>query len=130
MSTQRWKLVDVDSGEEWVMPMNPRSMTAPSTGRIIRTAYGVRSGEDRVRSFETPAAAQPWEWTGFIRSQDHHDTLREWALRSGVIEVHDHLGRVFEVAITDFIPTDRKPTARTPWRLTYTIKTLLLRRTA
>lgn len=130
MSTQRWKLVDTETGDSWVMPMNPRTMTAPPNVRTIRTGYGVASGVNRLRSFETPAVAQPWEWTGYIRSQDHHDTLRKWALKSGVIEVHDHLGRVFEVAITDFVPTDRRPTVRTPWRLTYTMKTLLLRRTA
>jgi hypothetical protein len=63
-----------------------------------------------------------------IRTKAHHDDLETWSKKPGKIHVADHLGRSFEVMILSFEPTDRKPTPSTPWRMRYTMKTLLLRR--
>ena len=129
--TARWKFVDPSTGDEWTHPINPRRMTPPPLLRKqMRFASGARVSAARVRAFRAPTSALPWEFSGVIRSQAHHDSLLEWAKKKRLIEVHDHLGRVFEVVITSFEPSDRRPTAHTPWRLTYSMKTLMLRRTA
>lgn len=127
----RWKFVDPATGDEWTHPINPNTMSAPPLSvKTLRTGSGSRRGVDRLRGFRAPAPAQDWQFGGVIRTREHHDALHEWAKKDRLIEVHDHLGRVFEVVITGFTPSDRQPTARTPWRLTYQMRTLMLRRTA
>lgn len=130
-SVQRWTFTDTVTGPTglgtWTMPINPNSMSAPPTVRDLRFGASVRVGRNRPRTFRTPAQAQEWSFSGVIRTQAHHDTLREWALSGHLIEIRDHLGRVFEAVITVFDPVDRAPTPTTPWRFTYTMKTLVLR---
>lgn len=127
--TQRWKFVDPATSSEWVLPINPNRMSAPPLlAKQLR--FGTSSRTGRLSAFRRPAPARPWEFSGVIRTQAHHDGLLEWAKKKCAIEVHDHLGRVFVVVITAFEPQDRRPTPSTPWRLNYTMKTLMLRRAA
>jgi hypothetical protein len=110
------------------MPINPDSMSSPHQDRQISTSYGTRYGVNRLRSFVTPSPAKEWTWGGVIRSEAHYDALLAWVKKPGKVRVTDHLGRTFEVFIQAFEPEDRKPTPQTPWRLRYTVTTLLLRR--
>lgn len=125
MITQRWTLADVATSEVWTMPINPDSMSSPIRRRNLRYALGGRQ-DRRLRAMRVAAPAEDWEWSGVIRTQAHYDALLAWAKKPGAIDVTDHLGRTFRVVITDFVPTDRKPTRRTTWRLRYTMKTKLL----
>ena len=130
MTTQRWVLTEVDTGDTWTMPINPDSMTSPVLERSMTTTYGSNVGTARLRTFVTPSRALDWSWSGVIRTKAHHDALEAWSRKPGKVRVTDHLGRTFEVMLQGFEPTDRKPTPTTPWRLRYTMKTLLLRRIA
>lgn len=125
MITQRWTLRDTQTNEVWTMPINPDSMTSPVRRRQLRFALGGRR-DGRIRAMRVAAEAEDWEWSGAIRTQAHYDALLAWADKAVPVDVTDHLGRTFRVVITDFNPTDRKPTRRTSWRLRYTMKTKML----
>lgn len=124
----RWTLTDPATSETWEMPINPDTATSPHAPKSIKTAYGIRSGEDRVRSFKGVASAKSWEWSGVIRTEAHYETYVTWAAKPGEIHVTDHLGRTWEVFIEAFVPEERKPTKTTPWRYRYTVRALVMRR--
>lgn len=125
MATVRWVLRDTVTDATWTMPINPDAMTSPFDRRVFKFARGWRK-DNRVRTFMTPSTPAEWEWSGVIRSKDHYDRLVEWAEKSVAVDVTDHLGRTFRVFITDFEPTDRRPTPRTPWRLRYAMKSRVM----
>lgn len=126
--TVRWVLRDVETDEQWTMPINPDSMSSPDPKRTLRVAGGLVTRRRRV--FEGPPPPIEWEWGGAIRTKAHYDSLESWAAKGVEVDVTDHLGRTFRVAITDFVPQDRRPTTQTPWRLRYTMKATILRRLA
>lgn len=126
----RWSLRDPATGETWVMPLSPDSMSSPHATRRLDTIPSIvqGGGRMRLRTFMTPESAVEWEWGGVIRTQAHHNALEAWARKEGEVHVSDHLGRTWAVLITSFQPTDRRPTPSTPWRLRYTMSALILRR--
>lgn len=124
----RWVLTDPATSETWTMPINPNAMTSPFPSKNLSHAYGVLRGSERAQSFLHPPALVQWEWRGVIRSQEHHDTYLHWAAKSSEVHVTDHLGRTWEVLITAFEPEDRKPTARTEWRMRYAVRAVITRR--
>lgn len=128
--TLRWRFVELATGEEYTVPINPDSMSSPFKDRQFTTSYGSRAGGNRLRTKERPAPAKEWEFGGVIRTQAHHDALDAWAKKPGHVNIHDHLGRAFQVVFTDFQATDRPPTPQTPWRQRYTMTALVLRRLA
>lgn len=128
MTTPRWVFSDPVTSESWTMPINPDSATSPHPTKTIKTAFGVRRGNDRFRTILNPPTPVEWQWSGAIRSKAHHDQLLAWAERPGLVHVADHLGRTWEVIFSKFDPTDRRPTPNTPWRQRYTMTALILRR--
>lgn len=127
-TVRRWRFVDPATGEQWQLPINPNKMSPIPLGRALVFGSSTRVGRDRIRTGSRPQPAQPWSFGGVIRTREHYDGLYEWALRGSKIRVHDHLGRIFEVVITDFEPAARKPTPAVPWRYQYEMKTLMMRR--
>jgi hypothetical protein len=127
MTTTRWVLTDTVTAETWTMPINPDSMSSPLQGRTLKFGYGYRL-DPRVRAFSGQREPVEWEWSGVIRSKSHYDALVAWAEKSVAVDVTDHLGRTFRVFLTEFNPTDRRPTPRVSWRLRYAMKALILER--
>ena len=127
IAVQRWLLRDTATNAQWRMPINPDSMTSPLPRRQMKHAGGWRA-DQRVRTFITTPEATEWEWSGVIRTQAHYDQLVTWARKNVAVDVTDHLGRTFRVFITDFNPTDRRPTPHVPWRLRYSMKARILER--
>lgn len=123
----RWTLKDTTTDEVWEMPINPDSMTSPEPDRQLSFGQGFRKNT-RLRTYARPSEAKEWEWSGVIRTQAHHDTLHEWALRGVPVEVSDHLGRTYRVVIAKFDVTDRRPTKTVSWRLRYTMSVRIVRR--
>lgn len=131
--TTRWVLTDPATSETWMMPINPNAMTSPQAGKNLQNSYGIDRAYDpgsrqRVNTFLAPPSPTQWEWSGVIRSKDHYDAYVHWTQKPSEIHVTDHLGRTWEVLITAFAPEDRVPTQTVPWRLTYSVKALILRR--
>ena len=124
----RWTLVDTETDETWTMPINPDSMDSPFPMRQFVHAKGVSGGLNRTRTFLAKPQATVIGFGGVIRTKEHHDALEAWARKSVPIELTDHLTRTWRVYITEFVPTDRKPTARIPWRMRYSIKVDFLER--
>jgi hypothetical protein len=125
--TTRWRLHDPVTDETWIMPINPNTMTSPHPQKSLATAYGTRRGTDRIRTFMTPEAIVSWEWGGVIRSKEHYDELVRWSRKPGEVHVTDHFGRTWVVVFEKVVPTDRVPTANVPWRLRYTMRSMILR---
>lgn len=129
---QRWIFHDPEEAETWTVPINPNKMTDPlARSRDFRFGVSSRSNNisapAAIRGLEA-AAQQPVEWTfgGVIHKQVHHDSLEYWARKPGEIEITDHFGRVWTVAIKTFEPTERRPTLSKPWRFTYEMRALVL----
>lgn len=135
MSVVRWSLVDPVTGERWTLPVNPNTASSPLPGRKnISTAQGANldaGGIHRTRVFQAPSAPTEWEFGGVVLSKAQHDALAKWSEKSNEVRVSDHLGRTFEVIIRQLEVVDRRPLAgRTKYRMTYTMRALVLRRMA
>lgn len=128
--TKRWIFTEVDTGQTYTVPINPDSMSSPFLDRQMANASGVRAGYDRLRTIELPPEAKEWTFGGVIRTKQHHDDLRTWSKKPGLVNVTDHLDRTFQVVFVSFEPTDRSPTPNVPWRLRYVMTALVLRRIA
>lgn len=128
--TVRWTFAEVGTTETYTMAINPDSMTSPTQDKNLTTAFAIADGRLGGRTFRSRAEAKEWEFSGVIRTQAFHDALEAWSRKPGKVRITDHLGRTFEVMFTSFEPVDRKPTPSVPWRLRYTMKTLLFRRIA
>lgn len=119
----RWVFDDTASSDIWTVPINPNKMTDPEARD---RAFSHIAG----RTFEDPGTAVEWEFEGVIQTQAHHDELERWAKKSTPVEITDHLGRTWQVLLKSFKPEERRPTMRKPWRFTYSMKSLILRRVA
>lgn len=128
----RWTITDVESSDVYTFEINPNKASSPLAGRQIdSTFYHERpTNADLFKVTVSPSTPVEWQFEGVLRSQAQHDDLEEVFRRPGLQRVGDHLGRVFEGFIQDFLPVDRRPTPNTPWRLTYTVKMLVLREVA
>lgn len=124
----RWRFTDPSTGEQWTVPINPNQMSSPHRGKQMVYAHGTHIGEHRIRAVQTPGEIVHWEFGGVIRTKRHHDDLHYWAEKEHEVEISDHLGRTFEVIIEEFRPEDRTPRAEVPWRMTYTMRAMILRR--
>ena len=129
--TQRWVFAEVGTANTWTVPLNPDSMSSPIAQRTLTSAFAAYQGSPRTPStmMRTPASTQ-WEFSGVIRTKAHHDDLIAWCRKPGKVRITDHLGRTFEVMISDIEIADRRPTPNTPWRLRYTVTASILRRIA
>ena len=133
--TVRWVLEDLVAAETYTFPINPKTAGAPFGSRSLTCAQArgwvdQDAGLNRLRMFESPARPVDWEFGGSIRTQEHHDALLYWSKKSNEVRVSDHLERTFEVIIRAFRPVDERPTPTIPWRMSYTMNALVLRRVA
>jgi len=130
--TSRWVFTDEVADETWTVPINPDSMTSPEPpAKNVTFASGKVNdlhNNGRTVTFLGKPTSREWEFGGAIRTQAHYEGLVAWAAKTNDVLVTDHIGRTWRVLITDFLPTERPPTPRTPWRLRYTVKTTIIER--
>lgn len=125
MSTNRWHFHDPVTNDFWIVPINPDSMTSPFPQRQFSYGMGKLGGIERVR--EAIPTPMDWQFGGVIRTRSHHDQLEAWAKVPNPIRITDHLGRIFLVQLTKFLPSERRPTPRVSWRMRYTMNGLVLK---
>jgi hypothetical protein len=118
---QRWVLHDPLLNESWTFPVNPNAMTSPHGPRNLtvhatRPALGANTAG---RVIEHNMDPYDWQFSGFIRTQEHHDELERWSKKVNRLELTDHLGRTWAIRFTSFAPDEQKPRATTPWRFNY-----------
>lgn len=125
----RWTFYDPAEDETYTFVINPDSMSSPHRERALTTIQAIQPGtqEELYASFERSSSPTEWEFGGVIRSEQQHNDLESWCARSGVIHITDHLGVTRECLISAFLPTDRRSTYQTPWRMRYTIRAIVLR---
>lgn len=123
--TTHWTFTDPITSEVWTVPINPDSMTSPE--KPAKALQVARQGL-RVATLETKPTSWSWDFSGAIRTQAHHDALADWAGRDHAVLISTHLGRQYRVFITDFEPAEPPKPSRLPWRMRYTMKTLILER--
>lgn len=127
--TVRWVLVDEDTAATITLAVNPNTMDAFPRSRTLITAFPSRNTQERQRTFQTATPTSTYSWGGVVRTQAQYEALRTWVRKAGVVEVTDHLGRVFRVVMQSLKP-ERKP--RRPGsshRMTYTITAMWIERT-
>lgn len=122
--TTRWTFSQ--GAESWTFPFNPDTASSPRFSKQVRHGVGAR-GDGRARTLVGSPTPAEWTFSGPIRSQAHHEGLELWAKKSGTVIVSDHLSRQYEALITSYAPEDRQPTLKTPWRMRYTMKALVLK---
>lgn len=124
----RWTFVDPETSETWTVPVNPNHMSSVESTRNIKTAYGSRRLQNRIRTIVRPPSITEMTFGGVIYTEDHYETLVSWSKKTGPIRITDHLGRTFEVIMKAFDPKDRRPKPGREWRLTYEMHALVLGR--
>jgi hypothetical protein len=132
---QRWIFTDPHSAETYTVPINPNKMSDPEA-KQRDFQFGSRSrstalaAPDAIRGIENPAQLVEWTFEGVIYHQDHHDALEHWARKPEEVEITDHFGRVWEVVMVAFVPSERRPTPNKPWRFTYEMRATVIERKA
>jgi hypothetical protein len=121
----RWSLTD--GTNTYQFHLNPKQM-GPLGQTYTRDSLPSIIGG--VHANETSATkAYEWSFAGRIYLQDHYDALLEWSEKAQVLELSDHLGRTYEVILTQFAPTDlRRPGTTIRWD--YEMKAIVLGRIA
>lgn len=123
----RWVFRDTASDERYQVPINPNQMTDPLARQRV-FAYVSYDRNNRFRSFETPANIVEWSFSGVIYRKQHHDALLAWSKKEANVQITDHLSRTWEVIFKSFDPVERRPTPLKPWRFTYTMTAMVLRK--
>jgi hypothetical protein len=121
MSVIRWRFYNPRTLLEYVVPINPNQMTSPHGPRDT-IGYTVSPIDQQVRARRNHKVPHEWQFAGVIRTQEHHDALRDWCASPDLIEVSDHLGRTFQVRLFSFEPVERRPTPHVPWRFRYVVR--------
>lgn len=126
----RWVLRDMTTAETYTLPTNPKAMGTPTLPRHT-TSLRVSPIDGKSRAFRTPTMAQPWTFTGRLRTKVEYDALVDWCGRSGRVRITDHFGRIHEVMPTGFEPTPvAKSGTGNPWLFDYTCNFMYFRRIA
>lgn len=128
---KRWVLRDPVRDETWTFPVNPNKMTSPHSPRsfnILATAPSVTSNGQSRGGFGRVIEGNPepyeWSFSGYIREEDHFESLLYWTRKVNRLELTDHLGRTWRIRFLVFNPDEQRPTTRHPWRFNYEIKTI------
>lgn len=123
----RWVLRDTVTNETYTFSQNPSTVT--SFEPAYQTETEVRSGRDaRILAQRQRPAPTEWSFGGKYRTSEIYDALESWCSRSNLLELTDHLGRVFQLVLTEFIPEEFPPTKKIAWWGTYEVKGKLIRR--
>jgi hypothetical protein len=115
-----------NTADVYVFERNPREMSSPYGDRGTTVMATPVDGRARAARGRTPPAE--WSFVGDIRTKSHYDALLAWAGKGNRIHLRDHLSRTWEIAVTAFEPTEQRPTRKTSWRATYTMRALVFRR--
>lgn len=129
MSVFRWVFHDPSTAESYQVPINPNQMSDPQNRQRVMT-YSNYDRNGRFRTFETPAQIVEWSFGGVMHTEEHYKALEFWSKKSTTVQITDHLGRTWAVVMKSFEPVEVRPTALKPWRFTYTMKAVVLRRLA
>ena len=143
VGVRRWRFRDMTTLQQVILPLNPNEMDAPATSRGMQWAWsnrdvverdsgqGVLGGSGRARGFDNGQQnPTQWSFSGVILAKNHYDLLLEWSERLRVIRVTDHLGQQFDVIFQKFEPTEGRSVRNRPWKMTYTMTCLLLKKVA
>ena len=125
--TVLWTITDLVTTEVWEFTYNPNGMTGPHNDRATVTSH-LSPIDGSIRGIRKLAEPKDWSFSGFIRSEDHFDQLRDFAKRGNLCHLTDHLGRTFLIRLIQFIPKERTPTKTVSWRFFYEMKALVYKK--
>lgn len=123
---KRWVFTDPVTSAVYTVPRNPREMTSPYPPRNTQVMANAIDGRARVvRTFTVP---MEWEFVGDIRSEAHYGALLAWSAKDYRVRITDHFNRTWEVLLTQFDPTEEKPSTHLSWKFNYRMRGLVYRR--
>lgn len=124
---QRWTLYDPLLDDTYVFPVNPNAMSTPHAPRslsVITTAPRVGGPSVQGRVVELNAEPYEWQFSGYVRTEDHHDQLRAWTRKVNRLVLTDHFEREWSIRMVALDLDEKRPRALQPWRFDYTIKAI------
>lgn len=122
---KRWKFTDLATGNTYIVPMNPNTMTGIFPDKTI-TVETTTAVDGQVLLFQGATKPTQWQFGGEIFDQAHHEALRHWTYDiHNRIQIEDHFGRPLIVVLENFSAIPKRANGKY-WRHTYTIKGLLL----
>ena len=112
-----WKLVDLDTFEEYQFEIGPSDAAVPKRTRT--TGYSTRRLDNKILNFEHPDGPREGQFSGTIVSQAQLEAMQEWANKRNMISLRDELGRQYTIYPTG-LEARRERRASHPWFHTYT----------
>lgn len=120
----RWKLYDPVLDEEYTFPKNPSQMGSVHRPRNI-TARTTTAVDGQALVTEGNAPPHQWFFKGSVRYAADYEALREWTRRPNRVQITDHFGRSFYVALLEF-KVEPKKWINYYWAHAYDIPALIL----
>lgn len=123
--TQRWTFYDTIVLDTYQVEYNPNTMSSPHA-RQQTQAIANRFGTGRA--LRTPQEPAQWTFGGFIKTEQSLLDLAAWAQRGNLMNLTDHLNRVWEVRFVQFDEQEQIPSKQSEWKFLYQISALVYRR--
>jgi hypothetical protein len=115
---QRWVFFDPKpGGEQYVVPVNPDSMSSPHTQRVLSTGHTTRP-DGQVLVWEGTVIPADWTITGTVLDRDHYDALERFQALSNRIWIVDHLNRGW-LCTFETLEWTQKRAPGYPWMFAY-----------
>lgn len=109
-SAGKWVFQDLMPGGlgDWVMPVNPTSMTNPHWEKNTTTNHTTSASTGRFVVAQGSYVGRPWRVTGYYPDEDSYKQLVAFAGIRRRFYVHDHRGRIWLVGVQTLSTTPRK----------------------
>lgn len=120
----RWTFADPSTSESYTFIVNPNAEGSPVVKKTV-TPLPLTASDGVQVMFEGRANPTTIEWTGVTLDESQYAAVVTWFGRRHQLQLTDDLARTTSIYITDFSST-RAAHRQHPWRLTYTVKAVLL----
>lgn len=116
--TYKWSLYDGTTTMNFAY--NPDGMSSPYRPKEIQVSTA------QLQTIMNPKKATDWSFSGNVYSNAEYTKLVTWHNKDLVLQLTDHLGRVWDVVSQSLDITDRRPSGSNSQRYKYTWKMLNL----
>lgn len=120
----RWTVIDPASGETWVFPYSPSSITTPHAPKVYDFET-TTAPNGQVLTWEGAADPVPWELTGYLDTQAFYEALEGYVDTNRRFIIVDHRDRGWVVLFEGFDPSYRKSVGN-DWSFDYTLQVLII----
>lgn len=120
----RWTFTDPSTSETYTFLVNPNADGSPALRRML-TPFPLTALDGNRVIFEGRQTPTAISWTGVILDEAQYSSVLTWFGHRHQLQLTDDLARTLSIYITDFT-AQRAPRRGHLWRLTYTVKAVVL----